>query len=89
MLNFLKQNNCKSLEWSGCWINDSGRKIRWCGMLKRENEGVENKEGVETIVHGLKNHFVSYRWTRNLSMLYQFVSQLNRIKIRQCEESGQ
>ena len=29
-----------------------GRKRRWSGMLKGENKGVENEEGVETIVHG-------------------------------------
>ena len=26
----------------------------WCGLLKREREGVENEIGVETIVHGLE-----------------------------------
>ena len=31
-----------------------GRKRRWCGTLKEENEGVKRGESVETIVHGLK-----------------------------------
>ena len=34
-----------------------GRDIRWCGMLKGENEGVENGESVETIVHFQHPHF--------------------------------
>ena len=31
-----------------------GKEKRWYGTLKRENESVENEEGIETIVHGKK-----------------------------------
>ena len=43
-----------------------GRKRRWCGMLKGENESVENGEDVETIVHSLSGIKILCRTSKDM-----------------------